>query len=150
MSGTFRIVSHTADVALSLRASTEGELLHALGRGLVRLIAGPRFGKAKARQGWTGFAHGRMPAESLEALLVKWANEMICAFDTDGLLWIPGDVPVVTGSDETGWVAEAWLALYAARERGLEQFHDLKAATWHGLKVTRRNGILRARLVLDT
>jgi len=150
MGGSFRIVGHTADVALSLTASTEGELLHALSRGLVRLIAGPGFSKVPASKGWTGFAQARVPAETLEELLVRWANETICAFDTDGFLWVPREIPEVTGSDRSGWVAHGWLALYNAREQGLVQAHDLKAATWHGLSVTRRNGILRARLVLDT
>jgi len=150
MTGSFRIVGHTADVALSLTASTEGELLLALTRGLVRLIAGPRFSGTRSRRSWVGFASARVPAESLEALLVHWANAMIYAFDTDGFLWIPGDAPTVTGDDEKGWLADGWIGLYGARKHGLEQVHDLKAATWHGLKVTRRKGVLKARLVLDT
>jgi SHS2 domain-containing protein len=140
----YRILNHTADVAVLLRGADAAGLCRALVDCLRRLYAGP----VRLRP------HGRKPlaarADSVEGLLVALANEIIFRFDARGELTWNALSLTVEGDEEEGYRLTADVEWVDARD-GLEQENDLKAATWHGLAVRRTaRGDLEATLVIDT
>ncbi|MBM3957942.1 MAG: archease, partial [Gemmatimonadetes bacterium] len=130
--------------ALHLAGDSPAALLDALTSGISRLVAG----EAALPE------HTRITldvrADSLEDLLVRWANELIFRFDSDGLLPVCGLAPAVTQDAAGTWRAGAHLPACRTRTIPFDQECDLKAATYHRLRVRRRGGRLSATIVIDT
>jgi len=140
----YRVVEHTADVALELRGGSLEGLLAAATAGVRFLHAGRKRPREEHR------VSVRVEGGSPEELLVKWVNELIYFFDTRGELALEAaDLRV---DDERGALtAAADLSLCSIDRAGFVPRAVLKSATYHGLEVTTdAKGYLRATLVIDT
>jgi SHS2 domain-containing protein len=141
----YRIVEHTADVAVRLSGTSLPELVVALTAAFRRLVAGGHRLPAGAPTELVCSAAGP------EGLLVAWGNELVFRFDKDG--WLPSSVDDVVAEPLPGGDVRVRgrVAFCRPAGGGFRPVHDLKAATWHGLKVVRtRRGALAATLVFDT
>lgn len=129
---------HTADMGLAASADTLGELFEALGEGLADLIC-PR-SQAAARQ----TRQLRVVSDDLEALAVDFLTKILVAIQTDHFI-----IAAVTVSriDDTSLEAEI---AGEAFDPGKHEFHtEVKAATYHQLRVTQDGEKWTARAILD-
>lgn len=79
-----------------------------------------------------------------EALLVAWLNELIYIFDTERLLMRHFDIRSLQRGVLHATVSGEPVAVGRHEVRTA-----VKAATYHGLRVTHRDGLYRARITLD-
>ncbi len=134
----FQILPHTADVGLRVTADTLGALFEDAGRGLFSLIAErpaeivPRVQKEFALCGG-----------NVEYLLFDWLNELLFTFEHEHLLFSDFRVRI------DGERLEA-----TARGEHLDHgrhhlAHEVKAITYHGLKVVHTASSWVAEVIVD-
>jgi SHS2 domain-containing protein len=130
-----RAIEHTADLAFEAWGDSEARMLVEAARAVVGALTGgatidPRASRPVA-----------LEAIDAEDRLVRWLNEVIWLATGEGFL-----------------VADATFELRGAglhgETRGETDAHDrlvteIKAATYHGLAITREPGRVTARFVLD-
>jgi SHS2 domain-containing protein len=76
---------------------------------------------------------------------VAWLNHLIYLLETEGLAAVGGRLEV--GEAGSGWILSGSLAVAQAPPHGVKT--GVKAATYYGLKVERKQGLFRARIILD-
>ena len=139
-----RLLDHTGDTAIEVSANTEEELMVESTRALSSVIIDTEAGEAPR------LAQSRaieLEAEDGESLLVDFLNELIFFFDSEGFLGYDLEI------DELSLGSPAVLR---ANVRG-EKFDperqvfltEVKAATFHGVRIEREPAGLRAVVVLD-
>ena len=129
---------HTADVGLSAEADSLGELMEELAEGLADVIC-PR-GQVRA----SDRRRVEATAEDVEALTVDFLSEVMLAIQT---LHFAVAAAKVTAADE-GYVAAELSGERVDFAR--HEFHtEVKAVTYHQLRVARERGRWTARVILD-
>jgi SHS2 domain-containing protein len=129
------LLSHTAEVKLRVRAPSFGDLASEAGRALGTLELGG--GRSSELGPWREL---EVHATDREALLVDWLNELIYRAETER--WVPMELEARSATDTA----------LAMRGRGVtaeETPARVKAATFHGLKITAVPGGLEADIVFD-
>ncbi len=137
----FRVFDHTADVGLIVYGETLQTLFENAAVGFFHLITDLK--RVKART--TRQIHiGGYEEESLERLMVDWLSELLYLHDVENLLFRTFTVESV-GKEGLEGVAEG--------EAFLEGVHviktEVKAVTYHGIKVGQENGRWMARVIFD-
>ena len=116
----FRLVDHTADLAIEAKAATRDEVLGEAALGLTAVLTGrpdPH--------------HLGRPDQ--DALAVAFLSELLWLHESEDLLWLGGGVKVGPGAGGTLRVTATGNALRhdpARHGRGVE----VKAVTYHGLR----------------
>lgn len=135
---SFEVFDHTADLGLRIEAATLAELLEEAGRALYTVVAGslepiePRESRAFA-----------IKAEADDFLLFDWLSELLALFETERFLGCRFEARVLRSSVE----GRVWGEPYDPARHLLE--HEVKAITYHNLKVERRGDRLWAEVILD-
>jgi SHS2 domain-containing protein len=134
----FEIFAHTADVGLRIRAPNLNALFADAGRGLFSVIVANLDDVAQ-----THGAEFAIEGGNLDFLLVDWLAKLLEVFETRRLLLATFEVAVTS----TGLRASAKGEPVDWQRHRLE--HEIKAVTYHGLKVEQVNGQWVAEAILD-
>lgn len=129
-----RFVSHTAEVQVELRAPTLASLFEQAGRALADLML------EEAGDEMDESVRIDLEAESREALLVDWVNELIFRSEVDKVVYTDFAVDEI---DDGRLAAQ----ISGVEVRALRT--PVKAATYHDLAVEQADDHIEARLVLD-
>lgn len=167
---SWRHVAHTADVGIEVEARTREELFAEAAEALTALlVAAPDdegdadadaddgaateadAGSATAAGGAAGNADAvapvevpvRVPPGDDAAMLRDWLAEVLVAFEVDGV--VGREFPVAIGPDGLTGAVRGTRFDPARHSRGLE----VKAVTYHGLRVEAVPGGWRAAVLLD-
>jgi len=135
MGASSELLSHTAEVKLRVRAPSLGELAAEAGRALGKLQLGAT--PPLASGPWRDL---EIRAPDREALLVEWLNELIFLAETER--WVGVEFQV----------RDADNVMLSMRGRGMvvdDPPSRVKAATFHGLKITVTPAGLEADVVFD-
>ena len=129
---------HTADLGLRVVSPDLDGLFHDAALGFFSVVVEP-----SSLPGGTRELEIRLSAERLDHLLIDWLNELLYLFDTQRLLL---DTIRVT-------VRGTRLAA-TARSRPMDRerdrmLHEVKAITYHGLKVEQTSDGWLAEVILD-
>lgn len=128
----YRWVDHTAELELHIEAATPRDVFEEALAAYAELVGDGTEGEAVVHELW-------LTAPDRAALLVRWLEELIYLGETAD--FVPRKVlSLDIGSQELRARVEG----VAGSPRPL-----VKAVTYHGLEVARREGGWRARLVLD-
>lgn len=135
MDPSFELLEHTAEVRLRVTGPTLGALLAEAGRALAAVELG---GAPPAPSGtWRPI---EVRSTDRDALLVEWLNELLYLAETE--CWVPSEFEIeVAGPTEV-----------RARARGVpvdEAPARVKAATFHGLRITETAEGLEGEVILD-
>ena len=134
----YEVFEHTADLGLRVRAPDLDTLFTEAAQGLFALIVENLEDVRPVRQ-----MTFHIKGQDREYLLFDWLNEILFTFDTEHLLLSQFTVRV----GETGLEAEArGETLDPARHR-LD--HEVKAITYHGLKVKETAEGWLAEVIVD-
>lgn len=129
---------HTADVGLAARADSLGELMEALAEGLTDVICHrASISPAERRR-------IAVEAEDVEALAVDFLSQVLLAFEVDRFLLAEANVSTATPTTVT---AELLGEAYDPARHDLKT--EVKAVTYHQLKVAREGDEWTGRVVLD-
>jgi SHS2 domain-containing protein len=132
----FRLLEHTADMGIEAQAASCEELFVQAAKGLLAVLAGSADSMIPIRVLTLEVAAG-----DVEELLVVWLNELLYLIQTKGM-W-PQDI---TLTDMKPGSLEARLAVVPLTG---DPQREIKAATYHHLMVSCRQGLWRARVYLD-
>ena len=134
----YETFEHTADLGLRIRAPDLDTLFAEAGRALFATIV-EDLGTVVASQR----VEVRLPPDDLEYLLFDWLKALLYHFDADHLLLSRFEVHV--GAD--GLTGSAWgEPLEPARH---ELAHEVKAITYHGLRVEQTADGWLAEIIVD-
>ena len=142
MGGHYRPIEHTADLAIEVDADSLEELFRLAAEGMFDLIRGDRGGRSVpgGRAEWRTIS---ATGPDLEALLVAWLGELLYVHSSEGLV-MHGIRRLTLAPDhvdaEVGFTSPD-------PEAGVER--EIKGVTYHDLRVERREGRWRARIVFD-
>lgn len=130
----FKVIPHTADLAIEVTGGSMAELLESAMLGFRFLVAGEKpliqnTTETFSIEGW-----------DKESLLVRFLNHLVYLFDTTGFL--PATVNIEINGLALKAVATGEIFDGTAR-------HCVKAATYHGLEIVEKKGLLSARIILD-
>jgi len=133
----FELREHTADVAVEATGGRLGETFAAVADGMSAAMCEtvPATGERLAIE---------VEAESLEALLFDYLDELIYRRDVEGVLPVENTAGVIETAD--GWRISA-----SARGVPLEEIHarEVKAVTYSDMRIEQSGGGWRAYVVLD-
>jgi protein archease len=134
----FELFEHTADLGLRVTASSLEELLAEAARGLLAmLVANPDAVRTVQEK----TIH--LPAEDSSYLLFDWLSELLYAFETDKQLFSAFELRL--NSNRLSAVCHG-----EPMDRSRHQMeHEVKAITYHGLKVEQTDNGWRAEVIVD-
>ena len=131
-----RQLDHTADLALELWGESEEDVLRAGAEGLIAIMT--EGGEVEEREQRAV----RIDAVDPQDRLVQWLNEIVVAAVSDGFIFGSADIAL---EGETGLSA----TVRGEPAAGARVVAELKSATYHELELGERDGIWRARVVID-
>ena len=129
----FQEVEHTADWALDAWAPTLAQLFEQAARGMLALTCTELAGQTREA------CQLDLLAIDLESLLVNFLSELLYWGESECLAFDDFHL-TIKGTHLTGWVEGAPIA---------EQTREIKAVTYHNLKVRHESGQFRVRIVFD-
>ncbi len=134
----YEIIEHTADIGIRAFGDTEEHLFENAAAGMFSLICNPSLVRD------THAYPVSIEAEDRETLLVEWLNELLFLFEARG---------VIFGRFEVDDISEVHLTATAFGEDLDRERHrlmaDIKAVTYHMLKVRRVDGRWEATVIFD-
>ena len=136
MRAGFRILPHTSEMGLEVTGPDWASFYSSAAEGLLA-VYGARLGgrgTAKVSRSFSG--------DSPEDVLVAWLSELIFLVGTKRLLL--SRIAVLKAGPK-----ELRVRVHGKRMRGLPLEREIKAATYHGLKVVSGRSGLKARVILD-
>jgi SHS2 domain-containing protein len=136
----YEVFDHTADIGIRIRAATLEDLFRDAAMGLFSLIV-TDLNSVQPREE-SSFAIASREAE-YDYLLFDWLNELLYAFDSKQLLLSKFDIRLSAAALE----AQAWGERFDPQRHQLE--HEVKAITYHGLKVVRESNAWLAEVIVD-
>jgi SHS2 domain-containing protein len=134
----FETFEHTADLGLRIRAADLGTLFNEAAQALFAvLVEEPSTVVARQRLEIT------LPADDREYLLFDWLRKLLYLFDSEHLLFSRFEVKV----SDAGLKGTAWGEPYDPARHALA--HEVKAITYHGLRVERTADGWLAEIIVD-
>ncbi|MBI3862673.1 MAG: archease [Planctomycetia bacterium] len=134
----YEIFEHTADLGLRVRAAALPELFVDAGRGLFAMVVDDL---ASVQPTMSRELH--VAGSDVTYLLFDWLNELLYLCDTERLVFSQFDLRI----DDAGLVATArGEPIDAGRHR---LTHEIKAITYHELKVERTSDGWLAEVIVD-
>ncbi len=134
----YHFFAHTADVGLGVRGKTMAALFQNAASGVTSFLTHPENLKAKKK------AVIELKAESWESLLVDWLGEVLYHFTVRGT----GSSRFKVKTMEPHSIrAECWGEKLNPKRHPV--FHEIKAVTYHDLKIRKRQGHFLTRIILD-
>jgi len=137
---TFEVFEHTADIGLHVTAATLEQLFVDAGRGVASLII-ENPDTIELRQTVTI----DLEAEHVEGLFVDWLRELIYRFETEHVLCRDFSIHVSDGNRRLRAECRGELVDWTRHEPD----HELKAVTYHQLRVAQTATGWEANMIFD-
>ena len=134
----YDIVEHTADIGIKAYGSTLKELFEHSARGLFDIIADLDGLKPSTS------IKVKLEAVNTEELLVSWLDELIYNFYTKNIIF--SEFKITALSDKR-LEAEVFGKHIGNRKSRLKT--EVKAATYHGLKIDKTKGRYEVQIIFD-
>jgi SHS2 domain-containing protein len=134
----YETFEHTADLGLRVRAPDLDTLFAEAARGLFSVIV-EDLATVEPREQF----EVRLGPDEREYLLFDWLRELLYQFDARHLLFSRFTVKL----DEAGLSGTAWGEPLDRARHVLD--HEVKAITYHGLRVEREDGGWLAEIIVD-
>lgn len=141
----YETFDHTADLGLRVQAGTLNELFVEAGRALFSAVVED----LDAVDTPDAF-EVNLEGDDLVYLLFDWLNELLYQWDAEHRLFARFEVKIEPGGPEAGnrkLIARAW-GETLDRDRHVLA-HEVKAITYHGLKVEHQDGCWKAEVIVD-
>jgi SHS2 domain-containing protein len=133
----YEAFEHTADLGLRIRAADRDGLFAEAARALFATIVDDLDGVQPQQR-----VDIRLPADELSYLLFDWLNELLYRLDTEHMLFSRFEVQVNDGLVGTAWGEPLDRARHSLG-------HEVKAITYHGLKVEQTSDGWLAEVIVD-
>ncbi len=138
----FKVIDHKADVSIEIKGRSIKELFIEGLKGLCKIVF--EFKKEKIKTKERNFVKIEIEGIDLEDLLVRWLNEFIFYIFSKKL--IPLRVKSLKIKDNK-LLAEVYMSHFDPEK--IKPSLELKAATYHGIKIESKNGVFITKIVFD-
>jgi SHS2 domain-containing protein len=135
----YKTFAHTADLGLRVRAATLAELFADAARGLTSMLVVNLDAVQSVEE-----VHIEVAGEAIDYLLFDWLTELLYRFETQHLLLSEFDIVI----SETGNLSATCRGELMDVMRH-QMDHEVKAITYHGLRVERTMDGWFAELIVD-
>jgi len=136
----FEFIEHTADLGLRVRGKTSEDLFRNYALILFSLLTDYQSKKIISRK-------ITLQAQDLAELLVDWLNELLSIFFADGFL--PSECNLKISDDKGGRILQAEIKGEKIDFRSIELKREIKAATYHDLKVEETDKGYAGEVIFD-
>ena len=138
MKKDFEFIDHTADIGILAYGADMKQVFANAARGLFSIIAN------LDNVASTKKLDIRVTAPDREALLINWLNELIYLFEVKEMLFNRFDITTITDTNlkATGYGEKINLAKHELKTQ-------VKAATYHMLKIEQNEDGYRAQVIFD-
>ena len=138
MKKAFEIIDHTADVGIVAYGADIEELFSNAALALLSLITEPESIEEKSH------LNLKVSSEDRDSLLVEWLNELIYFFDAKHILFHRFDIESLTHNElKATCHGEGFDPMKHKIKR------EVKAATYHMLKLDKNSDGYKAQIILD-
>lgn len=134
----FAIFEHTADTGIEVWGKREEELFENAAWGMLELLFDPE----KVREGEKKIF--KIEAEDRESLLVEWLREILYRVEGEKFLF---KKLKINSLKEKELEAEGWGERYTPGKHSLRM--EIKAVTYHGLRIEKTPRGFRTRIIFD-
>jgi len=136
--GTYEFFDHAADVGIRCRAASVGCLFEAAARAMMEWAGPPPDGNDPVS------LQVNLEAEDREEMLVRWLQEVLYLFSQRHLYFVAAGFLRVTDTTLQGeLLAEPW------DQSSSREYQEIKAITYHQLRVCEEGGVWHASVILD-
>jgi SHS2 domain-containing protein len=134
----FRFIDHTGDLGIEVFGESLPSLFQHAGEAFTDIITDGK--KIRSRESRDISLH----ADRIEDLLIRWLNEFIYLFDTEGFLPKTFDIASI---EDCHIEARVQGELYDEGRHPIRT--TVKGATYHQLQVIHEEDLWKARVILD-
>lgn len=138
----YETFEHTADLGLRVRAASLDELFVEAAQAMFSAIVEDRAGVRPEKQ-----IEVRLSGDDLAYLLFDWLNDLLYRWDTEHLLFGRFAAQLTRSGKNWALQASAWGEPLDRSRHALE--HEVKAITYHGLRVERSEDGWMAEVIVD-
>lgn len=142
---SWRLVDHTADVAIEAEGPTPGDTLAQAAMALTSVLSGTKDVRRLGPPQGERTIHVEAP--DLEALAVAFLAELVWLAESEDVLWLGGGATVVQRDGVHRVEARANILRHDVDRHG--RGIEVKAVTYHDLSFVRRGETYALRVVLD-
>ena len=135
---TFKIIDHTGDLGIIVYGGNLKELFFNAGRAFFSLIT--NLNRIRSTFEHTIILKG----ENLDELMVTWLGELLYLFDAKGMLFRKFDIEEVS---KDGLKATVRGESFQPERHVLKR--EIKAVTYHQVKVEKKGGNWEGRIIFD-
>jgi SHS2 domain-containing protein len=135
---TFKILDHTGDIGIIVYGRDLNELFFNAGRAFFSLLTDLKRIRTTLERSIV------LQSENLEELMVAWLGELLYLFDAQELLFRKFHVQKVS---RYGLRATARGELFQPKRHVLKR--EIKAVTYHQVKVENKDGKWQGRIIFD-
>ena len=135
----FTFLDHTADLMVRIRGNSLTELFENAGRAFIHLLI--RTGPG----GKPDYLKVSLTGTDLEDLMVRWLSEILYLLDGENLAVTSVRIDSIYRNR-----LESTLGTYRFNPNIHELLTEIKAVTYHQIKVTEKRGIWEATITFDT
>jgi len=134
----YEIVDHTADIGIKVYGKSAEELFINAAYGMFEIIADLEGLKPSTS------IKVKLGAQSAEELLVAWLDELIYNFYTKKIIFSDFKISILS---DTKIEAEAFGKHIGDKKSRLKT--EIKAATYHDLRIEKESGSYQAQIIFD-
>ena len=138
MKESFEIIDHTADVGIIVYGINMKELFSNAATALFSLITDPESIKENSH------LNVEVDSQDRSSLLIEWLNELIYLFDVEHILFNRFDIENLSHSKVK---ATCYGESFNPAKHKVNM--EIKAATYHMLKLDKDNGGYKAQIIFD-
>ena len=134
----YELIDHTADLGIKLREKSLTRLFASAGYALFDIIL--EISQVQPKKS----LDIHVPGEEIESILVDWLRELLFKFNMDRWVLKEFDIGKI---DESGLQAVVKGETFDPSRHSLKT--EIKAVTYHGLEVNRKNDGWEAQIIFD-
>ncbi len=138
MDKPFEVIDHTADIGIVAYGADIKQVFANAALGLFHLMAELEDLKEDIQRDLS------LSAEDVEILLVEWLNELIYIFDVEHIIFKRFEIDELTGNQIK---ARCFGEKIRPSEHKLKR--EIKAATYHMLRISKEDGGYKVQVIFD-
>ncbi|MBM3243319.1 MAG: archease [Candidatus Omnitrophica bacterium] len=134
----YEVLEHTADIGLRIKGSNLEDLFKNAGLSIFQVSCRKQFTKNKEHKALSV----KLNAETLEDLFINWLNELLSLSSANGLIFHRIEIDKIGNNAISASCVGSSIENYKVNI-------EIKAATYHRLKIKEDKGIWQAEVILD-
>ncbi len=142
----FRVIDHTADIGLLIKGKNKEELFAEAARGMFSIVAGGKFKTTESLRGaiatWQSQSKVKVEGLTLEELLVAFLNELLYLAEKEKAIFNRFKVEIKK-------IKNRFYLQGRIKKNSQVPKREVKAATYHNLKVEKKGNFWQTTIILD-